>query len=276
MQLMVDSACAITAELIAAVTGQCGQIGAWGRYLSDGHGAAVPLSAAEVALAAEQVLPLLVYANNATGTSVAGRGVTDAWEAIDQAKQLGVPAGTMLCWDLEYGWPVAQAWIQDVIYAAGETGYVAGLYGALAQPYFRLPYADALRSGYSAQLVSASWSASGAEFASGQLPAWAPQIATPESAAMVVAWQACRYGTIGGGGPVDLGVWRGPDQLLWRPAPAPTTIAAPATGETTAATASPTATTAVATGHVTLDAPSAVADAFSALQTALRSAGLIP
>jgi hypothetical protein len=283
--LMVDSAGPVDEAFLSAVEALCCQKPiVWGRYLTDGHGAATPLTADEAAVLHAAGIAVLLYANNATSTSVGGTdGRADAAEAIAAARALGIPAGTLLVADLEYGWPVAQAWLQGWCGAIRAADYAAGFYGCLAQPYLRLPFTNALKGGMAAPaLVSASWTAGPADFEGARLPAWAPEFATPETRAMIAGWQATGGQQVQGG-PVDLGVWDAPLSQLWSgksaaaPARSPSLTLPPVVpigGSVPAAAPEPVAAT--VTGAPSASGPSlSVSQAFAALQQALRAAGLI-
>lgn len=210
-----------------------------GRYLGDGHGVATPLTAAEVAYLHGKGRAILVIYNMATSTSVGGGwppGVIDAQTAIAAAKALGVPKGTVIWADVEYGWPLACSWVEAYCETIEQGGYVPGIYGALATQQFAAAFnaAEVADRGNvdRCRLWSASWVSTGTAAASA--PAWNPQRPGPNGPAPSV-WQFT--GSVFGGivdedeiaGTLaDAGLWLPPSPST-TPAAAPTPPTPPVT-----------------------------------------------
>ena len=117
-----------------------------GRYLGDGGHVATPLAVAEAQWILAQGRGIILVFNNATATSVAAgwpQGKVEAEQAIRLAQALGVPTGTAIWLDCEYGWAIhpdyIKAWCETILQA----GYVPGIYGCLASQLFANAFAAA-------------------------------------------------------------------------------------------------------------------------------------
>lgn len=206
---------------------------AWARYLGMGGGAATPLSVAEAQfLLAAGVSILPVW--NDTGVYSLGQGyaggVADARRAIQRCDALGVPDGTYVAADLEYGWPVTQGWIEGwaVTMRQSRLAGAGMIYANLDQPYFRDPFLDALQGTHADDvrrllLWSANWTAR--PFTASDPPRWSPSVPSVATAGQVVAWQANggAYGDV-----ADL-------DLIELPLPGPGGLWVPATHQDTPA-----------------------------------------
>lgn len=156
------------------------------RYLTPGadpaHPVAVPLDAAEVdwILTAEKRALGLV----ANGTTMAGvaagwrQGLADAAHHVAIAKSLGVPTGVgiVLWWDIEADMAPVESWLQAVIEATLQAGYLPGFYTSPTNQAFRTAFSMAMRvdggNTARARLWFARWVSAAASAANA--PAWNP------------------------------------------------------------------------------------------------------
>lgn len=120
------------------------------RYLGTGGGAAIPLTASEVAAIHTDGCKLLPVFNDLNPSRLqTPADATSAWAACAiQAQRLNIPAGVYIGFDLESGWVPSDAWWQTFlahVYASqwGGVGlwYCAASSPAILEPPV-VPYAD--------------------------------------------------------------------------------------------------------------------------------------
>ncbi len=178
------------------------------RYLTPGADAAnpvaVPLDAAEVdwILNTERRALGLV----ANGTTVAGvaagwqQGLTDAARHVGIAKALGVPtgAGIVLWWDIEADMAPVESWLQAVIEATLQAGYLPGFYTAPTNQAFRTAFSMAMRQDGGntarARLWYARWVSAAANAANA--PAWNPGGAIAGTSPTAWQWSGGDFGDV--------------------------------------------------------------------------------
>ncbi len=176
---------------------------AWGRYLGDGYGAAVPLSASEAGyLRSSRGCPILPIYNLATSGGVGGdyaQGQADASRAIQLAKALDVPAGVYIACDIEAGWQVSAPWLNgwaDTMRASTFAGSGI-LYGSLGGPGLAHTLLCALGNPNVQRLLLWAATPETGPSTSWNMPAWNPDAPSPQTAGMVRLWQYSR-GDYGG------------------------------------------------------------------------------
>lgn len=124
LRFVVDSSAPVDQAFVDRVTKWAGEKPfAWARYLGTGGGAATSLSVHEADVIHKSGMGIVLVYNDVDRTKLASQnqGVIAAHQAVSQAKALGVPMGTTIYADIEYGWPVTAAWLE---------GWIAGIDGA--------------------------------------------------------------------------------------------------------------------------------------------------
>ncbi|GAE28391.1 hypothetical protein JCM9140_4614 [Halalkalibacter wakoensis JCM 9140] len=125
----VDSASITTDEMLACVRDNFGDPEIWGRYLGTNEGASYGLTAEEVELLhAEDIQILVVYNHFNDGTGY-DHGQYHANEAIEMARDFGIPEGVALFANVEPIYPIDSDFIQGWHDAVTESEYSSGIYG---------------------------------------------------------------------------------------------------------------------------------------------------
>ena len=189
----------------------------WGRYLGDGYGAAVPLTAAEADFLINvqrcAILPIYNMATAKTVSQGLAAGQAAALAAIHMAQAIGVPAGVYVACDIEAGWPLSEGWIVGWAQTMRAGPYAGSgvLYGALNTQAFAGPFTAALSNPDVARTVL--WAATPVTRAStaAAMPPWSAQAPSVATAPMVGIWQFAEGAY---GGVVDLDEI---DETLLRP-----------------------------------------------------------
>jgi len=108
----------------------------WGRYLTDGHVGATPLTQKEVEfLHARRCKIVLIYnAITKDSCQTGDQAERHAYEATRLAKALGVPEGVTIFGDIEHGWAVTETFQERWEAEMLMNGYCPGLYLPIGLP----------------------------------------------------------------------------------------------------------------------------------------------
>lgn len=101
----------------------------WGRYLGDKEDVSKGVTTAEADLIHSEGAKVLLISNQFTNATGYENGRTEAQEAINYAKELGVPEGVALFADIEPGYPVDAEFIRGWHEAITAAAYTPGIYG---------------------------------------------------------------------------------------------------------------------------------------------------
>ncbi|HZG73494.1 MAG TPA: glycoside hydrolase domain-containing protein, partial [Chondromyces sp.] len=125
----VDSASLTTNELLACVKENFGNPQIWGRYLGEKEGVSKGLTANEIELLHSNDINILVIWNHFTDATGYENGQNQAREAIQEAKELGIPQGVAIFADIEPNYPVDSEFIRGWFEVMNDSEYAAGIYG---------------------------------------------------------------------------------------------------------------------------------------------------
>jgi len=102
----------------------------WGRYLTDGHVGATPLTPEEAEFLHTRRCEVVLIYNAITKDSCQTRDHAErhASEATRLAKELGVPEGVVIFGDIEHGWAVTEQFEERWEAEMLMHGYCPGLY----------------------------------------------------------------------------------------------------------------------------------------------------
>ncbi|WP_164669868.1 glycoside hydrolase domain-containing protein [Virgibacillus doumboii] len=125
----VDSASYTTQDLYKCVKNNYGKPKVWGRYLGTKGDVSKGLDKEEVQLLHENNVRILVIYNHFTDATGYDHGVKEAEQAIEYAKELGIPDGVAIFGDIEPSFPVTSAFMEGWYDALSSSSYKPGIYG---------------------------------------------------------------------------------------------------------------------------------------------------
>ncbi|MGO4888049.1 glycoside hydrolase domain-containing protein [Anaerobacillus sp. MEB173] len=128
----MDSASLTTDEFYRCVVDNFGEPQIWGRYMVDKEGVSYGLTDEEITLLHNNNIMILPIYNHFEDATTYKNGVAQAEQAIQFAKEYGIPEGVALFADIEPMYPVDTAFIQgwhDTIMASS---YESGIYGVFS------------------------------------------------------------------------------------------------------------------------------------------------
>ncbi len=125
----VDSARVATDNTLACVRENFGDPQVWGRYLDDKEGVSYGLTTDEIDLLHSNDIQILVIWNHFTDGTGYENGQSEARDAIESARDLGIPEGVALFANVEPIYPIDSAFIQGWHDVVTESEYSSGLYG---------------------------------------------------------------------------------------------------------------------------------------------------
>ncbi|GEL76425.1 glycoside hydrolase domain-containing protein [Tenuibacillus multivorans] len=125
----VDSASYTDENMYACVTQNFGEPEVWGRYLGDREDVSVGLDSNEVDYLHQNDISILLIYNHVNEAVGYDHGIEHAKQAIQYAKNLGVPEGVALFVDIEPSYPVDSVFIEGWYDQLAESAYYPGIYG---------------------------------------------------------------------------------------------------------------------------------------------------
>ncbi|ADU30566.1 glycoside hydrolase domain-containing protein [Evansella cellulosilytica] len=125
----VDSASLTTDEMLACVRENFGDPQVWGRYLGDKEGVSYGLTPEGRDLLHENDIQILVIWNHFEDATGYDKGVSEAEDAIDMARDFGVPEGVALFANVEPIYPIDSGFLLGWYETLQDSEYEAGVYG---------------------------------------------------------------------------------------------------------------------------------------------------
>ncbi|ARK30606.1 glycoside hydrolase domain-containing protein [Halalkalibacter krulwichiae] len=125
----VDSASLTTEEMLACVRDNFGDPQVWGRYLGTNEGVSYGLTEEEIELLQSNDIQILVIWNHFTDGTGYENGQNEATEAVETARDLGIPEGVALFANVEPIYPIDSSFIQGWHDVVSESEYSSGIYG---------------------------------------------------------------------------------------------------------------------------------------------------
>lgn len=125
----VDSANYTDNDLYTCVKENFGEPEVWGRYLGDKEDVSMGLDEDEVKLLHDQDIHILIIYNHFTDAEGYDRGVEEAKEAIQYAKDLEVPANVAIFGDIEPDYAVDADFIKGWYETIADSDYEPAVYG---------------------------------------------------------------------------------------------------------------------------------------------------
>jgi hypothetical protein len=125
----VDSASLTTEDLLACVRENLGDPEVWGRYLGTNKGVSYGLTEDEIDLLHSNEINILVIWNHFTDGTGYENGQNEATEAVETARELGIPEGVALFANVEPIYPIDSEFIQGWHAVVSESEYNSGIYG---------------------------------------------------------------------------------------------------------------------------------------------------
>lgn len=125
----VDSASLTTDELLACVRDNFGDPAVWGRYLLTNEGVSYGLTDEEIELLHSNDIEILVIWNHFTDGTGYENGQNEANEAVEAARDLGIPEEVALFANVEPIYPIDSDFIQGWHDVVSESEYSSGIYG---------------------------------------------------------------------------------------------------------------------------------------------------
>jgi hypothetical protein len=125
----VDSANLTTKDLLACVTDNFGSPDIWGRYLGDKEGISKGVTSDEIELLHSNEIKILLIWNHFEDARGYENGQKQAQDAIQMAKDLGVPEGVAIFADIEPSYPVDSEFIRGWFETMNKSAYPPGVYG---------------------------------------------------------------------------------------------------------------------------------------------------
>lgn len=196
----VDSASAVTNQLLQCVLTNYGHPKYWGRYLKTVPNSADGLTMNEISLLHQngiKIMPIYSDFMEATGYS---RGQIVARNAIFHASRLRVPKNVVLFANVEHFFKVDEAWIRGWVDAIFPSGYRPGFYHDPVKGNFSHAYCIASSNYERVKQQAILWSAEPEPGATGEREAPAFNPSKPPCEANVWGWQ---YGRDAANCPID-------------------------------------------------------------------------
>lgn len=155
----VDSAAAVTPNLLNCVIQNFGKPEYWGRYLNTIPNVSDGLTQEEIQrLRGEGIRVMPIY--NDFGRAVGYRdGEIAATNAIFHARRLGFPTGIRIFANIEHFFEVDEAWIRGWVDAFYPSGYKPGFYHDPDRGVFSPAYCAAVQASERVKVQSVLWSA---------------------------------------------------------------------------------------------------------------------
>ncbi|MFD2042980.1 glycoside hydrolase domain-containing protein [Ornithinibacillus salinisoli] len=125
----VDSASYTDDDMYSCVIDNFGEPEVWGRYLGDREGVSTGLDNDEVDFIHEHDIQILVIYNHVNDARGYDHGVEHGEQAIQYAKDLGVPEGVALFVDIEPDYPVDAEFMAGWYDTLSDSEYEPGIYG---------------------------------------------------------------------------------------------------------------------------------------------------
>ncbi|KAB2329815.1 DUF1906 domain-containing protein [Bacillus mesophilum] len=125
----VDSASLTTNDLLSCVRENFGDPAIWGRYLGEKEGVSAGITPEEIDLLHNEGIEVLIIWNHFTNATGYENGQNEARQAIEEARQLGIPEGVAIFADIEPNYPVDSEFIRGYYDGLSESSYVPGVYG---------------------------------------------------------------------------------------------------------------------------------------------------
>lgn len=125
----VDSASLTSSDMLSCVKENFGSPEVWGRYLGEKEGVSAGITPEEVELLHSNDIKILVIWNHFTDATGYENGVEQAEQAIQEAKDLGIPEGVAIFADIEPNYPVDSEFIRGWYEVVSDSEYVPGIYG---------------------------------------------------------------------------------------------------------------------------------------------------
>ncbi|WP_165786761.1 glycoside hydrolase domain-containing protein [Heyndrickxia camelliae] len=125
----VDSASKVTDELFKCVDKYYGKPDIWARYTKTNKGASAGLTAEEMKLLHKNKVNILLIYNHFNNATTEKAGENEAKAAIQYAKELKAPKGTVLFADIEPKYPVDADFIKGWYKIMSKSDYHPGIYG---------------------------------------------------------------------------------------------------------------------------------------------------
>ncbi|GAE31563.1 glycoside hydrolase domain-containing protein [Alkalihalobacillus hemicellulosilyticus] len=197
----VDSASAVTNELLNCVRTQFGQPDFWGRYLHTIENISDGLSAEEIRFIQDNEMKIMPIYNNFSEAVGTRAGSVAARNAIFRARQLGIGDGTFIFANIENFFQVDADWIIAWVEAFYTSSYRPGMYADPDEGPFNEAYCQATERSELVLEQSVIWSAEpepGPTSKSGAPRRFQPS--RPNCSANVWAWQ---YGRDADACPID-------------------------------------------------------------------------
>ena len=185
----VDSASLTTDEMLACVRENFGDPEIWGRYLGDKDGVSYGLTNEEVELLHSNDIQVLVIWNHFTDATGYEKGQSEAYAAIEMAREFGIPEGVALFANVEPIYPIDSEFLLGWYDTISESEYNSGVYG-IFNPEEELYVAYEAAVEERAELLENNfiWTAAPYEgiTTEGNAPEYSPE--APEGA-LVAGWQ---------------------------------------------------------------------------------------
>ncbi|WEG10921.1 DUF1906 domain-containing protein [Pullulanibacillus sp. KACC 23026] len=139
----IDTTSKINSSFYQCVSSNYGDPDFVGRYMTTKSGVYSGLSKSEVTYLHDKKIKILPIYNQFTNAKGSKQGTDVAQKAINRAKDLGIPKGTVIAADIEKGDPINSAFIISWTKTMEDAGYKAGLYGNLPNSPLKTAYTDA-------------------------------------------------------------------------------------------------------------------------------------
>lgn len=125
----VDSASEVTNQLFKCVDKNYGKPEIWGRYTKTNKGVSTGITAEEVKLLHKNKISVLLIYNHFDNATTKKAGESEAKTAIQFAKDIKAPKGTVIFADIEPKYPVDSAFIKGWYNIIKQSDYHTGIYG---------------------------------------------------------------------------------------------------------------------------------------------------
>ncbi|WP_062050180.1 glycoside hydrolase domain-containing protein [Bacillus sp. JCM 19034] len=155
----VDSASAVTEELLECVRTQFGQPDFWGRYLHTIENVSDGLTSDEIRLIQNNGIKLMPIYNNFTDAIGSRAGTVAARNAIFRARQLGITEGTFIFANIENFFNVDADWIIAWVEAFQTGPYRPAMYADPDEGPFNEAYCESTERSSLVLEQSVIWSA---------------------------------------------------------------------------------------------------------------------